>query len=373
MSPKPTIFTRGRFQMKYRGTECLNCGHPIDLNDNYCPNCSQVNSTKKLSIKDFIDEFVSNIIDFDSRVLKTLKIMMLRPGVISREYVAGKRMRYANPFRFMFSLAIIYFLLLGLSGDYSELDRFGSRDESVTFDPTYAINLVMNDQEERNQAANALDSLGVREQIIRAQEHKDSLILSDPEGYFKAIQDSSMLVRIGNKHDFYYTILRKDSVFSFGEAAEKYNIANVLENKVAFNIAGSTLKVARQPGSFVNSLISKIPFATFFFLPVFTIFIVLVYIRKTYTYTDNLIFSFHNQSVFFILLIISFLADLIFNSSTAWVALTIFSIYLYKAMRNFYGQGRFKTILKYLFLNFVFFILAGITTLLFILGSAFTY
>ena len=282
-------------------------------------------------------------------------------------------MRYANPFRLMLSLAIVYFLMLGLSGDFSELDRYRSREDSVTFDPTYAINLALDDPEERSLATNALDSLGVKDKIVHAQEQKDSLILADPNSYFKAIQDNSMLVRIGKKHEFYYTLLRKDSVYSFGEASEKYEIPNVLENRLAFNIAGSTLKVARQPGSFVNSMISKIPFATFFFLPVFAIFIVMVYIRKTYTYTDNLIFSFHNQSVLFILLIISFLADAIFNSSTAWVALTIFSIYLYKAMRNFYGQGRFKTILKYLFLNVVFFILAGITTLLFILGSAFTY
>jgi len=102
-------------------------------------------------------------------------------------------------------------------------------------------------------------------------------------------------------------------------------------------------------------------------------FIVLVYIRKKYTYTDNLIFSFHNQTLLFILLIISFLIDAIFNISTSWLALVVFAFYLYKAMRNFYGQGRFKTIIKYLFLNMIFFILAGIGGLLFILGSVFTF
>jgi hypothetical protein len=99
----------------------------------------------------------------------------------------------------------------------------------------------------------------------------------------------------------------------------------------------------------------------------------MVYIRKKYTYTDNLIFSFHNQSLLFILLIISFLIDEIFNLSTAWIALVVFLFYLYKAMRNFYGQGRFKTILKFLFLNTVYLILAGTAGILFVLTSAFTY
>jgi len=43
-----------------------------------------------------------------------------------------------------------------------------------------------------------------------------------------------------------------------------------------------------------------------------------------------------------------------------WIFLTVFLLYLYKAMRNFYEQGRFKTIVKFILLNTSFFILAAI-------------
>ena len=100
-----------RYKLMYRGTQCLNCGHPLDMSDRYCPNCSQLNSSKKLSLKDFAEEFLGSIIDYDSRLLRTVSALLLRPGRISLDYVAGKRVTYTNPFRFLLSLAIIYFLL----------------------------------------------------------------------------------------------------------------------------------------------------------------------------------------------------------------------------------------------------------------------
>jgi len=167
--------------------------------------------------------------------------------------------------------------------------------------------------------------------------------------------------------------MRKDSVFNFEDATEKYDISSNYENRFAFGASMGLLRFQRQPGSFLSNLISKLPFATFFFLPVFAIFILLVYIRKKYNYTDHLIFSFHNQSLLFILLIISFLVDSVFQVFSSWIFVLIFSMYLFWAMKKFYGQGVFKTIVKYLFLNAIFFILALFTMLFLFMGSMYTY
>lgn len=167
--------------------------------------------------------------------------------------------------------------------------------------------------------------------------------------------------------------MNKKNIRTFGEIREKYKVVDNAENNAVFNTAGSVTKFSRQPGSFINDMISKLPFATFFFLPVFAIFIWLVYIRKKYNYTDHLIFSFHNQSLLFILLIISFLVNSIFNVNSGWIFIMIFSTYLFGAMKKFYNQGTFKTIVKYLFLNTIFFILAGISVILLFTGSLITY
>src|SRR5690606_8657628 len=110
MEKKGGLVSKGRYELRFRGVECLNCGHPLDMSDRYCPNCSQANSTKKFSIKDFFDEFMSSLFNYDSRPFKTLSALLLRPGTITRDYINGKRMTYTNPFRFLLSLAFIYFL-----------------------------------------------------------------------------------------------------------------------------------------------------------------------------------------------------------------------------------------------------------------------
>jgi hypothetical protein len=105
----------------------------------------------------------------------------------------------------------------------------------------------------------------------------------------------------------------------------------------------------------------------FFFIPIFALFVWLIYIRRKYTYTDHMVFLFHTQTMFFVLYGLAMLVDLIIEAFkpeydsglAAGIATLLFLFYLYKAMRNFYKQGRIKTIVKFLILNWVFFILAS--------------
>ena len=69
---KGGLISKGRYELKFRGTECTNCGHIIDISDKYCPKCGQANSTKKLVLKDFFDEFASSLITYESKLFKTL-------------------------------------------------------------------------------------------------------------------------------------------------------------------------------------------------------------------------------------------------------------------------------------------------------------
>ena len=111
--------------------------------------------------------------------------------------------------------------------------------------------------------------------------------------------------------------------------------------------------------SYWDNIVSKISVALFFLLPIFTLLVALLYIRNKYNYTEHLVFVFHVQTVFFILLMFFMIVNRMFGS--VWIMtffFIIFLFYLYKALRNFYQQGRIKTIIKYLILNTFFVILA---------------
>ena len=397
MGKERGLITKGRYELKFRGNKCLNCGHPLDISDKYCPNCSQANSTKKLVLKDFFDEFLSNLVNYDSKLLRTLYALLIKPGTITKDYIAGKRVSYTNPFRFLLSLAFIYFLLFSYNNDLHELDKFNleekiekNKDLNFSLDPSEIridslngdqnivvplgqIDSLAKEDPAISKNLKQLDSLNVFiQESIEKERKSDSLMMANPRQYFEELQKDEN-AGFSDKLEFFIAMIRSDSLSSFDEAKEKYGIAPTLGNKMSFNSSKSLLKALAQPGTWLNDTISRLPFVVFFFLPIFTIFIWVVYIRKNYTYTDHLIFSFHNQSLLFILLILSLIVDNIFGTVSAGLFLLVFGVYLYKAMRNFYGQGRFKTIVKYIFLNTVFAFLAFLSIILLFTGSVFTY
>ncbi|MFC4218542.1 DUF3667 domain-containing protein [Flagellimonas marina] len=398
MGKKDSLVSKGRYELRYRGDQCLNCGHPLDTSDKYCPSCSQANSTKKLSLKDFVDEFFSGLINYDSKLLKTLSVLLVRPGTITKDYINGKRVTYTNPFRFLLSLAFLYFLMVTFNNRFTGLDRAASRfdrnismgspimydansdsfsSDSTEFKKRTSEVLAHLDPADANtpevkKGVSILDSLIVATNLKKV--NRDSLMATDPSGYFKSLEEeNSGINRFSSKMEFFGRMIQVDTLYSFQHAQEKYNIPSSLSNKMAFQVSNSFLRIMDHPSDFINSTISKLPFVIFLFLPVFAIFIWLVYIRKKYTYTDHLIFSFHNQSLLFILLILSLVIDAIFKVSSAAIFITIFSVYLFLAMKKFYGQGTFKTIVKYLFLNTIFTFLAVFTVIMLFTGSVFTY
>ncbi len=407
---------KGRFALKYRGEQCLNCGHMLDHSDRYCPNCSQVNSTKKLTLRDFLDELLSSLINWDSRLIRTLQALLLKPGKISRDYIDGRRVRYTNPFKFMLSTAIVYFLLIAFTTDLRQFDRVrdsirrnGAESETVAGESSNTGSTPLGAKPEFEREVQQIaeentgndDSIskgidkrigpadnsissgpivlnfgnGEREDTGRSETQiRDSLILNNPRKYILDTEtDTDRASRVARKTYFFWKTLDEDYIDDYSDAVAKYNIRDSEENQFTFRSAVGVQRAFAQPSIFAAELLSKLPFVIFIFIPFFTVFVYAVYIRKNYTYTEHLIFSFHNQSLLFILLILSVAVDQVLGWSTTGLALMIFGIYLYKAMRKFYGQNRFKTLLKYSFLNTVFGTLALLFSLLLFLGSIITY
>ena len=115
--------------------------------------------------------------------------------------------------------------------------------------------------------------------------------------------------------------------------------------------------------NYLEKGISKISIALFFLLPVFTLFLSLLYIRHKRNYTEHLVFVFNVQTVFFLLLLFSIILNRIINLDVGFTItgfISIFLFYLYKSLRNFYKQRRIKTIIKFILLNFAYLFLAAI-------------
>ena len=111
---------------------CLNCGTIVG--ERYCTHCGQENTEPKESIGHLIGHFFADITHFDSQIFTTLKDLILRPGFLTREYAAGRRVKYLNPIRMYIFISAIFFLVM-FAGNEEE-HKAGVGEES-----THAANI----------------------------------------------------------------------------------------------------------------------------------------------------------------------------------------------------------------------------------------
>lgn len=91
-------------------TSCLNCEHPVSSAQHFCANCGQSVKTHRFTLGHFFHEGFHAFTHADKGLLFLLKELAIRPGVVVKEYLAGKRKKYFNPFTFFFILMGFYVL-----------------------------------------------------------------------------------------------------------------------------------------------------------------------------------------------------------------------------------------------------------------------
>lgn len=89
---------------------CRNCNH--SFTGSYCPNCGQNRDTPRYALRSAIKNVLSGMTNIDSGFGYTLIELLIRPGYMIHDFMAGKRVRYFRPFQTMFVLAAVYILLV---------------------------------------------------------------------------------------------------------------------------------------------------------------------------------------------------------------------------------------------------------------------
>lgn len=376
---KPTV----RSLAKYRGNKCLNCGTPLDIVDKYCHQCGQLNTTKRLALKDFFTEFFANFIAYDSRVWRTITHILIKPGYVTEQYCEGKRIQYANPFRFFLTVSIVFFLMLQVALQFSDNSDIKISPQqanagifNVSLDSTITDRKEVIDAMRKQQ-----DSLGKDQNVFQKMAMEKTI---------EALEKDTLALSLGKEHLTQQEIDRSNFLKAYFEQVEDYgdyqrshpnssiedalkNLGHRIDSKniSRFKKAKKLNAYQANPVEMINVILPKIPLFLFFFAPVMSLFFWLVYARGKWNYMEHMVFNFHLLTFVFLMLYLIIAEKSL--TGTSFIAglflLIIGPLYLYKALRKFYKQGRFKTILKFLFINFVFFVLLSISSTLFMAGS----
>jgi len=351
-----------------RGKVCLNCDLPLAGEENFCPNCGQRNDVRSLNFGSFLYAIFSEFISYDSRLWRTIIALIIHPGKVSREYIGGKRFRYANPFRFYLTISIVFFVLLGFINKYEKLNGKGSSRNIIQINTDNGTDTKEKLKKEFNKKFDSIkkahpDNADLKDletnlikPILKESESKNNDFNLDSLTRGK---NNSALAKKLNRYDNFY---KTHKTLSVDKALDSLGEVQTFWNRFYYSKIQAVYKIIEDGGdSLSNKIMSNLSIALFILLPIFTIFLKLLYIRKHLNYMEHLIFVFNTQSVFFLLMILLLLTSLFTESKKAPVIFVLmFLVYLYLALRKFYKQGWFKTFIKFNMLNFVYLTLSGI-------------
>ncbi|MEP2689382.1 DUF3667 domain-containing protein [Maribacter dokdonensis] len=80
---------------------CKNCSSALVHQSFYCNQCGAKIVSERITIKRILEDAFQNYIGWDNKYLVTITYLILRPGVLLREYYSGTRKKFLNPFAFL--------------------------------------------------------------------------------------------------------------------------------------------------------------------------------------------------------------------------------------------------------------------------------
>ena len=343
-------------QVRREPTTCRNCG--ASLHGEYCAHCGQRDTTVVRFFPTLLLEAFEGLFAFDSKSYRSLWCLFARPAFLTREFLAGRRVRYLAPLRlfiifliaFLFTISVQMFLnSIGLNINQDIDEREQPVLEELETEFTAAIDEVANELSTDGDDETTSDQV-VFERTTDLDEFRSGVseLLANLKVPFLSEQNNQQFVEL-------------------------------LQERAATNIDA----ISNDPSDFFNGLLENIPALLLLMIPVLALLQKLFYLGSGKYYVEHLVLTIHNHSFLFLTFILLFLLDLVILTDfgvlpviagfcksllNLWVV-----VYLYLSLRLFFGQGYFITGIKFITISISYgaFLIAGV--LVFMLIGFFVY
>jgi hypothetical protein len=88
---------------------CLNCG--VALVGPFCAECGQRDVPPYPSLRELVVDAFWELSGWDGRFASTVRTLFTRPGMLTREFLEGRRARYISPLRLYLMCSLVFFVL----------------------------------------------------------------------------------------------------------------------------------------------------------------------------------------------------------------------------------------------------------------------
>jgi hypothetical protein len=91
---------------------CRNCG--AELSGPWCAQCGQHGTALRPTVGELLHEAFHELSHLDGKVLRTVSLLLTKPGELTREFLAGRRVRYVSPIRLYLICSLLFFGLMSV-------------------------------------------------------------------------------------------------------------------------------------------------------------------------------------------------------------------------------------------------------------------
>ena len=392
----------GQRDRNYELILCENCG--AEKQGLYCAVCGQNDRDYRRTVFPVVGEILAETFETDSRLFRTAKVLFTKPGFLSTEFSRNRRAGYIAPFRLYLFTSIVFFFVLSLRVDLPEgsLSRPSAtgaedgrpfqgklrnrarpevpispgREATPTRDAAPPVAAEDAPHEAPEVSAQA-DRPGVTIHIDlgagKTPEGEDTEIplvaggseslVRGPDGRFLLTPEQLERVDrfralLDDQRGRKFTeILRRPYV---GEAVVVTLLGFSEEDYGSFGdtsryVIGQLVDVLHRPSDAARVWFEYLPVAMFSLLPLYALLLKVFYLRRGRFYSEHLVFGMHIHTVAY--LVFSVMVLVPDQGIGSWVNLALLlglAGYYFVALKRYYEQGAFLTLVKYAMLAMVY-------------------
>jgi hypothetical protein len=89
-------------------THCENCR--TELRGHYCSKCGQAAVDYHRSFRHVIVDVLDSFLNWDSKFIRSIGLLLWRPGWLTNQFLEGRRVRFLHPLRLYLLVSIVFFL-----------------------------------------------------------------------------------------------------------------------------------------------------------------------------------------------------------------------------------------------------------------------
>ena len=318
--------------------ECLNCLTPLQPGGTFCSNCGQKDAPVLISTRHLAGDLFSNVFAWDNRFFKSVR-QLVRPASLTIQFFNGRRQEFIPPARlYLFSvilhLAVISYFSTATFFNISDDDR-NSGKELVKLKDQMNIVLALQDSIQQDSVNSAV-----------VQQRYTSL-----ETQFNKLNDTVTFNLFGDKASLSFSLYDL-------ETQPIDSLTGRIQNQSWWmQLFGSQfVKSYRNPKALGSFVVARLSWMMFLIIPFIGLILAGLYFRQKKYYVEHLVFALHYHVAAYMIVSIGIILDYFFASVLANASFLVALVYIFFAIKKYYGQGWFKTTLKFLTLHLMYFL-----------------